>query len=73
MNRLSPPDDKNRFSGTLRHYHRTGPGTHRSWDDWVEGHAVDRKQSRRWGRIVMVALALMTLGGIIAGLIIELR
>ena len=73
MNRPPDSSDRNRFSGSLRHYHRAGGGKQRSWNEWVEGSPDDRTQSRKWGKIIGVSLALLALGGIIAGLIIELR
>ena len=73
MNRPPNQNDQNRFSGNLRHYHRAGSGPQRSWDDWVEGGGGDRPGSRKWGKIIGISLALLALGGVIAGLIIELR
>lgn len=72
---MRPPDSNNanRFSGGLRHYHRAGGGDQRSWDDWIEGDGFERKKRRNWWRIAGVFLAVAALGGIIAGLIIELR
>lgn len=73
MNRLPNQNDEARFSGNLRHYHRAGAGQQRSWDDWVEGAGADRPRTRKWGKIIGISLALLALGGVIAGLVIELR
>lgn len=73
MKRTLPPDENARFSGPLRHYHRSGTQTQRSWDDWVEGGASKPKGSRSLGKILAVVVAALALVGIVVGLIIELR
>ncbi|RYD23435.1 MAG: hypothetical protein EOP88_04140 [Verrucomicrobiaceae bacterium] len=73
MKRTLPPDENARFSGPLRHYHRSGAQTQRSWDDWVEGSGGKRKGSRSFGKTLAVIVAALALLGIIAGLIVELR
>jgi hypothetical protein len=73
MKRITPPDDTTRFSGSLRHYHRSGAQTQRSWDDWVEGSAGKTRGSRNMGKILGVILGAIALLGIVTGLIIELR
>ena len=72
MNRSLPPDENAKFSGNLRHYHRTGAQTQRSWDDWVDGTTVKTCQPRNWLKIVGIVGAALALSGIITGLIIEL-
>lgn len=67
-----PTDNKDRFSGQLRHYHRSGYQNRRTWDEWVDGKAA-KSGPTRWRKTVLVLLAVLTLGGVIAGLIIELR
>jgi len=65
-------DESARFSGPLRHYHRSGAKTHLSWDEWVDGKSA-RSGSSKWPQIILSMMAVLTLGGIIAGLIITLR
>jgi hypothetical protein len=73
MKRTLPPDENARFSGPLRHYHRSGSQTQRSWDDWVEGGASKPKRSRGLGKVLVAVVATLALAGIITGLIMELR
>ena len=74
MNRTPVQNDRSRFSGSLRHYHRAGGGSQqRSWDDWVEGTKGDCQKGRNWGRIIGLTVSILALAGIIAGLVIELR
>jgi hypothetical protein len=72
MKHPSPIDEKSRFSGPLRHYHRSGPGTQRSWDEWVDGKPGESKSAVKWLKIAGIVLAFLALGGIIVGLVIEL-
>ncbi|MEO7098098.1 MAG: hypothetical protein ABI162_01965 [Luteolibacter sp.] len=73
---MKPPllaDDESRFSGHLRHYHRSGSKRQTSWDEWVDGKASNRSVSKKWLKIFGVLIALIALAGIVTGLIIELR
>ena len=72
MKHPNPIDKQGRFHGQLRHYHRSGPSTNRTWDEWIEGKA-NKSGSIRWLKIVLIALAVLGLGAIIAGLYIELK
>jgi len=72
MKRTFPPDEYAKFSGNLRHYHRTGAQTQRTWDDWVEGTTAKTRKSRNWLKIGGILVAVLALSGIITGLIIEL-
>jgi hypothetical protein len=71
------PRDKY-FKGPLRHYHRIDSQGHRTWEDWVEGASPDSKPSKKsrsfrtWLKIFAIILSLLALGGIVAGLIVEL-
>ena len=67
---LTPIQD--RFNGNLRHYHRSGSKTQRTWDDWVEGPSLKRKSTRNWLRISGIVVSVLALGGIVAGLVIEM-
>ena len=76
MNRLQPRDEQDRFKGSLRLHHRGGPAVHRSWDEWITGKPP--KPPRKINRkklinILIVVISVLALGGIIAGLIVELR
>jgi hypothetical protein len=72
MNRPHSPEDKSRFNASVRHYHRAGNPKQRSWDDWVDSAHSDRSSSKNWFKIVGLTLAVLALGGIVTGLIIEL-
>ena len=67
-----PRNESDRFKGSLRHYHRSGLQQNRTWDEWIDGKSADSKGSVKWLRITVVVLAVLALGGIIAGLFIEL-
>ena len=43
-----------------------------SWDEWVDGTATKKGGFLKWLKILGVVLAVLALGGIIAGLFIEL-
>ena len=72
MKRTSPTDAPIKFSGNMRHYHRSGSKTQRTWDDWVDGHAAKVPSKRSWPKMVGILLGILALASIIAGLIIEL-
>ena len=72
MKHPSERDDSTRFSGTLRHYHRSNSQPQRTWDEWVDGKSA-KSGSTNWLKISVITLALLALAGVIAGLIIELR
>ena len=72
MKRTHTPEEHARFSGNLRHYHRTGSQTQRSWDDWVDGAAAKTRGSKNWLKIIGIVVGVLALSGIITGLIIEL-
>lgn len=73
MKKTYSPEGVTKFSGNLRHYHRTSLPTTRSWDDWVNGTPLQAKPSRNWLKITSIAVGVLALGGIITGLVIELR
>lgn len=74
MKPSTPHDGKPRFKGPMRHYHRAGAPPERGWSEWIDGrHGPSPGRSRRAWKIIGILLALLALGGIIAGLIIELR
>jgi hypothetical protein len=73
MNHPAPHNDKSRFKGTLRHYHRAGARKHGTWDEWIDGAGARSRSWRKRLKIVGVILAFLALAGIVAGLIIELR
>ena len=74
MKRVFPrDDDRTRFRGPLRHYHRAETSSQRSWDAWVDGDRAKPGRSLKVLKAIGIALALLALAGIIAGLIIELR
>ncbi len=73
MNRLPPQNEKPRFSGALRHYHRSGCQTQRTWEEWVDGKASRSWVTKKSIAVIVITLAVLALAGIITGLIIELR
>ncbi len=73
MKRNSSIDKEARFSGHLRHYHRSRGQTPRTWDEWVDGDVRRPASARKWLKILGILLAVLALGGIIAGLFIELQ
>lgn len=73
MKSPSPIDEKNRFRGTLRHYHRSGGQVQRTWDEWVDGKSARPNPAGKWLKIAAIVLAFLALGGVIIGLVIELR
>jgi hypothetical protein len=72
MKRPFPTENKDRFSGQLRHYHRSGAQNRRTWDEWVDGKSA-RTSVKSWWKVIVLLIALLALGGIIVGLFIELR
>lgn len=72
MKRSLPSETDARFSGHLRHYHRQGSKVPRTWDDWVEGGSAKVHAKKNWSRILAIAVAVLALAGIVAGLAIEL-
>jgi hypothetical protein len=72
MRRHFPPDSPSKFAGNNRHYHRSGAGTQRTWDDWVEGRQVVKRNAGKWWKAAAVVVALLALAAIAAGLVIEL-
>lgn len=75
MKHPRPKDDGVRFSGPLRHYHRAGHQQQRSWEEWIdgEGKPTGTVVPGKWLKRVVVALAILALVAIAAGLVIELR
>ena len=71
MKHPSQRDENARFQGSLRHYHRSNTQTQRTWDEWVDGKAV-KQGSTNWLKLVGITVAILALGGVIAGLVIEL-
>jgi hypothetical protein len=72
MKRTHSTAEDSKFSGNLRHYHRTGSQTQRSWDDWVDGGAVKPRGSKNRLKIIGIIAGVLALFAIIAGLIIEM-
>ncbi len=72
MKRTLPPEGHSKFSGNLRHYHRSSAQKPRTRDEWVKGPSSKPRHSRNWHKIIGIIVGLLALGGIITGLIIEL-
>lgn len=73
MRHPSPLDEQTRFRGPLRHYHRSGAGAHRTWEEWVEGENAKPGSGIKILKIAGIVVMLLALGGIVAGLIMVLR
>lgn len=69
-----PPrlDENSRFHGSLRHYHRAGPQSQRTWDEWVDGKAAKSRPLVFWLKVFGGIVALLALAGVAVGLFIEL-
>lgn len=68
-----PQNEQSRFSGHLRHYHRSGSAPKRTWEEWVGDNPANSARSAKWLKIAAIVMALIALGGIITGLVIELQ
>lgn len=68
----APTHENTRFSGALRHYHRTNVKAPRTWDDWIEGTTTKTPSKRKWAKIIGITVCILVLCGIVYGLIIEL-
>ncbi len=73
MKRLYPKENPNRFSGKVRHYHRSSQSEDDSWNEWVYGPGAKKRHPLKWLKFLGIAIAILALAGIVAGLIIELR
>lgn len=73
MKRPKIRGDHDRFKGQLRHYHRSGPPSQQPWGEWGEGQKNTFPPTTKWLKIALITLSLLALGGIIIGLIVELR
>jgi len=72
MKHSPSPDEHSKFSGNLRHYHRSSAQRQRTWDEWVEGPSSKVRTPRNWLKIIGITVGVLALAGIIAGLVIEL-
>ncbi len=72
MKNPQPTPTQDRFNGNLRHYHRSGSKTQRTWDDWVDGPSHKLKSTRNWLKTSAIVVSVLALGGIVAGLVIEM-
>ena len=72
MKHPAPRNDQTRFSTTLRHYHRAGPPTGRTWEEWVDGR-TSNKRPTKWLKILLITTAVLGLAGILVALFIEMR
>ncbi len=73
MKRNFPIDDESRFSGQLRHYHRSGAKPQRTWDEWVDGDELKSGNTSKRLKIAGILVAVLVLGAIIAGLVSALQ
>ncbi len=73
MKRPNPINDGSRFSGQLRHYHRSGVKARRTWNEWIDGEDEKPGIWRKCLKIAGVVLLLLALSAIIVSLYIVLR
>ncbi len=73
MKTLPPADENARFSGQLRHYHRTTAKPQKSWDEWIDGRPADPAALGNWMKIAGIIVGILALAAIAIGLFIELR
>jgi hypothetical protein len=72
MNHPPKRDETDRFNAPLRHYHRAGGQSHRTWDEWVDGAPSGAGSGMKRWRIALIVLAVLALCAIVVGLIVEL-
>ncbi len=72
MKHPTPRSEGSRFSGHLRHYHRSNSQPNRTWDEWIDGDKGKSGPSVNRLKIAGIVLAVLALGGIVTGLIVEL-
>jgi len=72
MKRMLPPENPTRFKGTVRHYHRSASKSQSSWEQWISGEANSGRPRKSWLKILGILVALLVLGGVIAGLVIKM-
>jgi hypothetical protein len=73
---MKKPDlnaDKIRYTSNLRHYHRSGAQSKRSWDEWVDGPGASVRKPSNILKITLISLGVLALIAIIGGLMNELR
>jgi len=73
---MKPPnhrDETSRFQGSLRHYHRAVNQNNRTWEEWIDGRAVQRRPPTYWLKLVVTILASIILVAVVIGLYIELQ
>ncbi len=73
---MKKPDlstEKIRYTSSLRHYHRSGADSRRSWDEWVDGPRASVRKPSNVLKITAITLGVIVLLVIIGGLINELR
>lgn len=74
MRNIIPPAPVSRVKGTARHYQRT-PIRKKTWEEWVEGDrppAYNAGRAKSWLKIAVIIIALLSLCGIVTGLLLEL-
>ena len=72
MKHPEPRDKQDLFKGSLRHYHRSGSDSRNIWDEWIDGKSSPSNFKKRL-KTGLILIAVLALGAIIVGLIIELR
>ncbi len=74
MRDIIAPAPVPRVKGTARHYQRS-PIRKKTWEEWVEGDrppAYNAGRAKSWVKIAVIIIALLSLFGIVTGLLLEL-
>lgn len=72
MKRNQELDKETRFSGHLRHYHRSGARPQRTWEEWIDGADAKKPNAGKWIKILIVVLSVGALAAIVGGLVVTL-
>jgi len=73
MKKPNPSAAKIRYTSNLRHYHRSGAQSKRSWDEWVDGPGASMRKPLNILKITLTSLGVIALIAVIGGLMNELR
>jgi hypothetical protein len=70
MKRPSLSDGNERFAGSLRHYHRSGASSQRSWDEWIDGDQAKIRGSKSGWKVLATVVGALALAAVIIALLV---